>query len=144
LVLNGQRQNIRHSFPGLQDQYDCIDFTNNAIARLEGFPILRRLKMLLLSNNRIYYVSPNIGQLIPNVEDLQLAGNQLTNLPDLDPLASLPKLQRLSLLDNTVTKRQHYRLYVIHKLPQVKILDFQKIRPKARYIFFASAWCAVV
>lgn len=36
-----------------QNQFDSIDLTDNAIVRLDGFSKLPRLKMLLLSNNRI-------------------------------------------------------------------------------------------
>eukprot|EP00698_Gefionella_okellyi_P023156 TRINITY_DN7818_c0_g3_i1.p2 TRINITY_DN7818_c0_g3~~TRINITY_DN7818_c0_g3_i1.p2 ORF type:complete len:388 (+),score=116.27 TRINITY_DN7818_c0_g3_i1:1295-2458(+) len=115
-----------------QDQYDSIDFSNNAIPRLESFPTLRRLKSLFFCNNRVYYITPNIGTFLPNVEQLILTNNQLTNLVDLDPLASMPSLVRLSLVDNAVTKRTHYRLYVIHKIPQVRLLDFRKVTQKER------------
>ena len=36
-----------------QNQFDCIDLSDNAIVKLEGFPKLPRLKQLLLNNNRI-------------------------------------------------------------------------------------------
>lgn len=35
------------------DQFDTIDFSDNDIRRLDGFPRLPRLKCLLLNNNRI-------------------------------------------------------------------------------------------
>lgn len=35
------------------DQFDTIDFSDNDIRRLDGFPYLKRLKCLLLNNNRI-------------------------------------------------------------------------------------------
>eukprot|EP00494_Astrolonche_serrata_P008443 UN08481 len=57
---------------------------------------------------------------------LVLTNNRLTSLAEIDPLASLPKLQFLSLLDNTVTKQPDYRLYVIHKLKHLRLLDFKK------------------
>lgn len=57
-----------------------------------------------------------------------LTNNRLTNLAEIDPLASLPKLQFLSLLDNTVTKQPDYRLYVIHKLKHLRLLDFKKVK----------------
>ena len=38
-----------------QDQFDCIDFSNNEIRRLDNFPFLQRLKMLLINNNKIRY-----------------------------------------------------------------------------------------
>lgn len=37
----------------LQNQFDSIDLSDNAIVKLEGFPRLHRLKQLLLNNNRI-------------------------------------------------------------------------------------------
>lgn len=35
------------------DQFDTIDFSDNDLRRLEGFPFLPRMKCLLLNNNRI-------------------------------------------------------------------------------------------
>ena len=37
-----------------------------------------------------------------------------------------------SLMRNPVTTKKFYRLYVINKLPQVRLLDFQKVRLKVR------------
>ena len=36
-----------------QDQFDTIDFTENEIRKLDGFPLLKRLKCLMMNNNRI-------------------------------------------------------------------------------------------
>jgi len=36
-----------------QDQFDTVDFSDNDIRKLDGFPLLKRLKTLLLNNNRI-------------------------------------------------------------------------------------------
>jgi U2 small nuclear ribonucleoprotein A' len=45
------------------------------------------------------------------------------------------------------TERQHYRLYTIHKIPSLKVLDFQKIkdaeRAKARRLAMSSAGAAL-
>jgi Leucine-rich repeat len=43
-----------------QNQFDCIDLTDNAVVRLEGFPKLPRLKHLLLSNNRVMRIAKNL------------------------------------------------------------------------------------
>ena len=40
-----------------QDQFDTIDLSDNEIKKLEGFPLLKRLKSILLSNNKIWYVT---------------------------------------------------------------------------------------
>lgn len=37
-----------------QNQFDTIDFSDNEIRKLDGFPLLSRLKAVLLSNNRIW------------------------------------------------------------------------------------------
>jgi len=87
---------------------------------------------LLVSNNRIARVANNLGEQLPNLESLVLSNNKLQNLADIDPLAELPNLRRLSLLENTISKKPHYRLYIIHKLPKLKLLDFRKIKEKER------------
>jgi len=63
---------------------------------------------------------------------ITLTVGRLENIGDLDPLSEFKKLQNLSLLRNPVTKQKHYRLYVIHKLPSLRVLDFQKITTKER------------
>ncbi len=35
-------------------------------------------------------------------------------------------------LRNNISGRQHYRLYTIHKIPTIKILDFQKVKQSER------------
>ena len=37
-----------------------------------------------------------------------------------------------NVVGNAVTKRPDYRLYVIHRLPQLRVLDFGKVRPQER------------
>lgn len=115
-----------------QDSFDCIDLSDNDIVRLENFPLLKRLKMLLLSNNRISRVADGLGAALPHLETLVLSNNRIATLAEIDGLAELSALTTLSLLQNPVNRRAHYRLYVIHKLPGLRVLDFQKIRMKER------------
>lgn len=61
-----------------------------------------------------------------------MTGNQLDELSDIEPLVSLEKLTSLSLMFNPITAKQHYRLYVVYKLPQLRLLDFRKIKMKER------------
>ncbi|KAF5962206.1 hypothetical protein HYC85_003415 [Camellia sinensis] len=53
-----------------------------------------------------------LPEFLPKLYTLVLTNNQLTNLVEIDPLASLPKLQFLNLLDNNITKKPNNRLYV--------------------------------
>jgi len=106
--------------------------SDNEIVKLENFPYLNRLGTLLVNNSRITRINPNLGEFLPKLHTLVLTNNRLTNLAEIDPLASLPKLQYLSLLDNTVTKQPDYRLYVIHKLKHLRLLDFKKVKQQER------------
>ena len=122
-----------------RDQNDVIDLTNNDIRRLENFPRMERLRHLLLANNKIAFIDEELGQRLPNLEALILSGNRVENLLDLKPLAGLHFLEYLSLLDNPVTRKDHYRLYVIHMCPRLRMLDFntvsQQEREQARKLF---------
>jgi len=115
-----------------KDQYDCIDLSDNELTRLENFPVLNRLRTILLNNNKISFIERGLGESLPNLETVVLTNNRINNLGDLDALADLPNLKRLSLLDNLVTKKQHYRLYVIHRLPKLALLDFSKVKKHER------------
>lgn len=77
-------------------------------------------------------ISENLEEYIPNLDSLILTGNQIEELGDIDPLNTLENLTNLCLLHNPVTAKQHYRLYIIYKLPQLRLLDFQKIKNKER------------
>ncbi|GMF09381.1 unnamed protein product [Phytophthora lilii] len=121
-----------------QDGFDCIDLSDNEIKKLENFPRLRRLRMLLLHNNHVSKIADNLAEAVANLEFLMLTGNRIAQLSEVDHLASFVKLDTLSLSGNPVTKRKYYREYVIHKLPQLHVLDFQRIRPRAATAFFNS------
>uniref|UniRef100_A0A5F9D1K5 U2A'/phosphoprotein 32 family A C-terminal domain-containing protein n=1 Tax=Oryctolagus cuniculus TaxID=9986 RepID=A0A5F9D1K5_RABIT len=47
------------------DQFDAIDFSDNEIRKLDGFPLLRRLKTLLVSNNRLCRIGEGLDQVLP-------------------------------------------------------------------------------
>jgi len=115
-----------------QDQYDTIDFSDNEIGKLENFPLLQRLETILLNNNHINKIASGLGESLPKLDTLILTNNRLVNLSDIDPLAELTTLTTLSLIDNVITKKPFYRLYVIHKLPTLRLLDFRKIKEKDR------------
>ncbi|KAE8739669.1 hypothetical protein FOCC_FOCC014827 [Frankliniella occidentalis] len=132
LDLRGYKIPVIENMGATLDQFDTIDFSDNDIRKLDGFPLLKRLKCLLMNNNRIVRLSDTLVEQVPNLESLILTGNQMQELGDLDPLVHLKSLTTLSLLYNPVTSRPHYRLYLIYKLPQLKLLDFQKIKQKER------------
>jgi len=132
LDLRGNKIGAIENLGATENQFDSIDLSDNAIVRLEGFPRLLRLKMLLLSNNRIAKVARGLEDSIGSLETLILTNNRIADLKDLDPLSSLPKLTMLSLTGNPVATKPQYRLYTISKLPKLKVLDFKKVKQKER------------
>ncbi|CAH0555506.1 unnamed protein product [Brassicogethes aeneus] len=132
LDLRGYRIPEIENLGATGDQFDTIDFSENDIRKLDGFPYLKRLKCLLLNNNRIVRIGEHLEEYIPNMESLIMTGNHLEDLGDIDPLATLENLTSLSLMHNPVTAVPNYRLYVVYKLPQLRLLDFRKIKMKER------------
>lgn len=127
---------LAHGYAGslLQDQFDTIDLSDNEIPKLDNFPRMRRLKTLMLSNNFISRIGTDLGDKLPALESLILTGNKISSLSELDHLSSLTQLTHLSLLDNPVVKQPHYRLYVLSKLPNLKTLDFRKVKLQVRKV----------
>jgi U2 small nuclear ribonucleoprotein A' len=131
-----------------RDLFDTINLSDNDIRRLDNFPPLIRCKTLLMSNNRVEKVDPSLADALPNLETLILTNNEISELGDLDVLstwrgkatgamgAQLGKhsgLIRVSLVDNPVTKKQHYRHYVIHCCGKsLRFLDFDRVTDQER------------
>ena len=118
--------------PPTQDQYEVIDLTNNELTKLEETAPLRHLTTFLLANNHISKISSDFGKELPYLENLILTNNKITELEEIDHLVNCRNLRRLSLLDNFVTQNRDYRAYVAHRLPQVLVLDFQKVKLRVR------------
>lgn len=115
-----------------KDQHDAIDLTDNSIVVLGNLPLLKRLRTLLLANNRITSISPSVHLSAPNLTTLVLNGNNISELGDLEPLKELRALQYLSLLGNPVREKKWYREWLAWRIPSLRVLDFQRIRDKER------------
>ncbi|KAI9029726.1 leucine-rich repeat-domain-containing protein [Phycomyces nitens] len=132
LVLRDLKIPAIENLGATKDLNDTIDFTNNDLRSLGNFPRLTRLQHLLLANNRISTIEEGMQNSLPNLTTIVLTNNAIQELGDLEPLAPCRKLTYLSLLDNPVTKKQYYRLYVIHKIPSLRVLDFVKIKQERK------------
>lgn len=117
-----------------RDQFDTIDLSNNHLTRLENFPRLERLSALYLGGNGVNYVDgKNLKKNCPGLTTVILSGNGVKGWNVIGDLGvGCPKLDFLSLVGNPVTRRQHYRLYTINKIPTLKVLDFQKVKQSER------------
>jgi U2 small nuclear ribonucleoprotein A' len=120
-----------YSIPFIKDQFDVIDFSDNEIKKLDNFPSMKRLNAVIINNNNISRVG-KIGDNASNITVLILTNNRLVNLSEIDNIATLSKLQVLSLLENQITSKENYRHYTIFKIPSLKLLDFRKVTKKER------------
>lgn len=133
LLLRGFKIPNIENLGGTNDAYECIDLSDNDLIKVGNFPPMRRLHVLMLMNNRISRIAEDAFHPLPNLCSVILTGNKLEKLVDLEPLTQLKTLQRLSLLENPVTKVKHYRPYMINKCSKtLRILDFSRIKDKER------------
>jgi len=132
LDLRGYKVPVIENLGATLDQFDTIDLTDNEIRKLDGFPLLQRLSTLLLSNNKVCRIADSLEVVLPKLRTLILTNNLVAELGDLDALASVATLETLCLLRNPVTTKKNYRYYVVHRLPQLRVLDFRRIKQKER------------
>ncbi|KAL7747312.1 U2 snRNP complex subunit [Sorochytrium milnesiophthora] len=132
LDLRGQRIPAIENLGATRNQFDCLNLSENDIKVLGNFPLLPRLSMLLLANNRVSKIDSDLSTSVGGLRTLVLTNNFIGELGDLDPLGELIDLEHLSLAGNPVTRRKHYREYVIWRVKSLRVLDFQRIRHKER------------
>ena len=76
--------------------------------------------------------SLQIAGRLPNLEMLILQDNPIADVKVLEDLRGCPNLKYLSLIDCPITRTAEYRLKVIRAIPQLKVLDFQRITATER------------
>lgn len=96
--------------------------------------LIENVFLILIFCLFIFYrrIGDNLHETIPNLESVILTGNNIQELGDLEPLTHLPKLETLCLLMNPASTKPHYREYVSFKFPNLRLLDFRKIKQKDR------------
>ncbi|TNV76113.1 hypothetical protein FGO68_gene11414 [Halteria grandinella] len=131
--LRGYKIPFLENLSATNDQFGTIDLTDNEIVTIEALPQLLRLRTLILTNNRITRVDSNFAESCPGLESLLLTNNKISKFEEIDKIAQTCKsLLRLSLMGNLVNQLPNYRLYVIHSIPTLRVLDFQKVSQKER------------
>jgi hypothetical protein len=118
----------------LRDGFSALDLSDNEFAALGAprLPAMRALRQLSLCNNRVARVAAGVGASLPLLDALNLANNRLGSLADAAAIGELRALTVLTLLGNGVTRRQAYRLYFVHALPRLRLLDLQRVTRKER------------
>jgi U2 small nuclear ribonucleoprotein A' len=80
----------------VQGGFDCIDFSDNALKKLDNFPDMPDMRTLLASNNLISRVAPDLGSHLKRLDTLVLTNNHIASLTELDNIASFKVLNILS------------------------------------------------
>lgn len=130
LNLRGFKIPLIENLAVLQDQVDVMDLSDNDLRVLENFPRMPRLTTILLTSNAINRInaSQNLSTNLPNLTALVATNNKIASFTEIYNLAVFKKLEVLSLMDNPISMLQHYRNYVIYKIPSLKLLDFVKVK----------------
>ena len=77
LDLRGYKIAAIENLSATNDQFGCIDLSDNSISRLEDLPKLNRLRTLLLINNRIMKIDRDFALNCPNLENIVLTNNRV-------------------------------------------------------------------
>lgn len=104
------------------ENLEALSLINVGLTSLKGFPALKNLKKLEMSDNRITG-GLEVLEGSPNITHLNLSGNKIKDNETLKPLANLSHLKSLDLFNCDVTGAEDYREKVFELLPQLKYLD---------------------
>ena len=135
LILRGYRIGEMENLGITKNQYACIDLSDNEITKIENIPNLTRLRTLLLASNVISLIARDAFDGVTELTSLVLSNNRISKLSTLLPLQQLINLERLSLVDNPVTKVKHYRQFIIHMMnysTKLRYIDFQRVTDAER------------
>ena len=116
--LSGALRSRQGSFDG-----DRLSLVGADVKRIDLLPerIALIVKSLYLSNNYIHSLD-NIDQ-FQNLRVLSLSNNSVRYVDDLNSIAGLTRLERLSLSGNIVCKMPYYREHLIALCPNLKSID---------------------
>lgn len=110
---------------GLTDEFENLEFlavSNIGLTTLKGFPNLTNLKQLELADNCLNGGLENLSPCV-NLTHLDLKGNKIQCMEQLEPLVSLKNLKVLELENCELAKTENYRKKIFELLPNVQFID---------------------
>ncbi|KAF1382135.1 hypothetical protein PFLUV_G00161300 [Perca fluviatilis] len=111
---------------GLTDAFTELEFlsmVNVGLSSLAKLPSLPKLHKLELSDNNLSGSLEMLSEKCPNLTYLNLSGNKIKELSNVEALQNLKSLQSLDLFNCEITTLEDYRESVFELLPQVTYLD---------------------
>jgi len=123
LVLDGDCRATQ--LEGLTDEFENLEYltlSNIGLTTLKGFPKLAKLKQLELQDNCLNGGLENLAA-CANLTHLDLKGNKIQCVEQLEPLKNLSSLKCLDLENCEISKQDNYRKKIFELLPNVKYID---------------------
>ncbi|XP_066444491.1 leucine-rich repeat-containing protein 51 [Eleutherodactylus coqui] len=123
----------------------ALRLNNNTLTDLHGFRDV--MEKLLSDAARLCWIDlsfndlPSVDPVLTTYRDLSvlnLHGNSISDLSEVDKLAALPNLKSLSLHGNPIETEKGYRSYILCLLPGLKSLDFSAVTKQDRVT--AEVW----
>ena len=98
LSLRGFKIMDIQNLSATNDQFACINLTDNSISEINYLPQLKRLKTLMLINNRISKIENDFAINCRFLTNLVLTNNKISDFQQIDNIASCKSLQKLYLV----------------------------------------------
>lgn len=129
---------LKHSVDG-KAITQSIRLSNNTLTDLAGFKEM--VEAVLADPYQLRWIDLSFNDLLsidsilthyPNLYVLNLHGNDITELSEVNKLVGLPNLRSLTLHGNPIESEKCYRNYVIGLLPWLKSFDFSGVTKQDR------------
>jgi len=104
---------------------------DNAIRELEGLDRLEHLTQLHLRSNQIETLD-GFSDAMKNLQYINLRGNRVSNIKEVEKLKCLPLLRALVLMENPVSDEDDYRMEVLIALRRLERLDKEEYTDEER------------
>ncbi|KAM8975632.1 leucine-rich repeat-containing protein 51 [Pelodytes ibericus] len=123
----------------------AVRLNNNTLTDLLGFREM--IENLLSDSRQLCWIDlsfndlPGIDPILTTYHQLSvlnLHGNSICQLSEVEKLSALPNLKSLTLHGNPIESEKGYRSYVLSVLPQIKSLDFSAVTNQERVT--AEVW----
>ncbi len=87
---------------------------------------------LIICSQFFRRIGDHLEESLPNLHTVIFTNNNIQELADIEKLATVKKIEFLSFLHNPVAAKTNYRHFVIHKFPELRVLDFKKVKQKEK------------
>lgn len=97
----------------------------NRLSSLQGIGLLKKLQVLNVRHNSISSLEALRAEDIPRLRKLCISENRVNHIQEIEGLQPFPFLCDLLLAPNPIVELPHYREQVLHRLPNLRLLDRQ-------------------